>query len=80
MKQFYEKIRVNDIHHRYNRIPVKELDKTCMKGSNPIDSIVVLEGVIEYVEGSKLLDHNKILCLDCRAYIVDINFEEYFGE
>ena len=80
MKQFYEVIRVNDIHYRYNRILVEELDKTSMRGSNPINLIAASEGVMEYVKESKLLDCNKILYSDHQAYIVDINFEEYFEE
>ena len=51
-----------------------------MKGLNLIDSIAVLEGVIDYVKGSKLLDYNAILYSDYQAYIVNINFEEYFEE
>ena len=43
---------------------MEELYKASMKESNPIDSIAVSEGVIEYVKGSKLLDYNKILCSD----------------
>ena len=80
MKQFYEEIGINNIYHRQNRIPLEELDKTSIKGLNLINSIVASEGVMEYVEGYKLLDYNEIICSDHQAYIIDINFKEYFGE
>ena len=73
MNQFYAEIGVNDTHHRHNRMPLEELDKTIIKGSNPINSIVASEGMIEYVERHKLLDHNEITCSDYWAYTIDIN-------
>ena len=44
-----------------------------------MDSIAVSEGLIEFVEGSKLIYHNKITFSDHRAYIMDINIEDYFN-
>ena len=55
------------------------MDKTSKKGSQTIDSIAASEGVMEYVEGSKLLDFNDIVFTDHRRYITDVNIEEYFG-
>ena len=80
MKQFYEEIGVNDIHYRHNRTLLEELNKMSIKGSNPINSIVASKGMMEYVERHKLLDHNEITCSDHWACMIDINFEEYFGE
>ena len=51
-----------------------------MKGSSLIDSITVLEGTLEYVEGCKLLENNEIVCLDYQSYLVDINLKKYFRE
>ena len=45
-----------------------------------IDLIAVSEGLIEFVEGSKLIHHNEIIFSDHRAYIIDINIEEYFND
>ena len=56
------------------------MDKTYIKGSNPIDSIVVTDRVLEYIEGSSLLHHNEIIPSDHRSYIVDFNAEDYFDE
>ena len=51
-----------------------------MPGSNPIDSIAVSEGLMEFIEGLKLLSHNEIVWSDHRAYVIDVNFEDYFNE
>jgi len=45
-----------------------------------IDSIAVTNGILEYVEGCKLLGNNKIVYSNHRAYVVDIVIEEYFLE
>jgi len=71
---------MEDIHHHHNNIPKKDMDRTCMKGSFPIDSITASEGIIEYIEESKLLNHNKVVFSDHRSYIVDFNIQEYFNE
>ena len=51
-----------------------------MYGSNPIDLIAVSEGLIDFVEGSKLIPHNEIVWSNHRAYIIDINLEDYFNK
>ena len=56
------------------------MDKTYIGGSTPINSIAASLGLLEYVEGSKLMNHNDIVLSDYRGYIVDINFEAYFHE
>ena len=38
-----------------------ELDKVYVYGSSHIDSIAVSEGLIEFVEGLKLIPHNEIV-------------------
>ena len=35
-----------------------------IKELNLIDSIVASEGILEYVEGGKLLNYNEIVCSD----------------
>ena len=69
---------MNDIYHQYNNIPIDQLDSTNIKGSSPIDTIACSNRLLEFVEGSKLVRNNEILFLDYRAYIIDINLEDYF--
>ena len=57
---------------------MKDLDKTCTCGPNPIDVMTISEGVMEHAEGSKLLGNNKIVLIDNRAYLLDVNIDEYF--
>ena len=59
---------------------MKSIDKTNINESLPINMIAILEGILEYIEGSKLLDNNDIVFLDYRSYLVDMNLEEYFKE
>ena len=56
------------------------MDKIYIGGSVPINSIADSHRILEFIEGYKLLPHNKIVFLDHRAYMVDINFEAYFNE
>ena len=80
IQRFYKEIRVYDAYSYFNNILINELDKTYINRSTPIDSIAVISGLLEYVEGCKLLSYNVIVFLDYCAYIVDINFQEYFNE
>ena len=50
-----------------------------MRGSRLIDSIAVSEGLVEFIQGSKLLPYNEIVWSDYRDYAIDVNFEEYFN-
>ena len=80
IRQFFTDLGVDDVHSRINRIENKDLDKTQVPRSNPIDLIAALEGLMEFIEGSKLLSHNEIVWSDHRAYVIDVNFEDYFNE
>ena len=80
MQWFFAKLSLQDTYSKHNYIRVEELDKTYMKGSKPIDSIAVTEGISECIEGSSLLYHNEILLLDHRSYAVDFNAEDYFDD
>ena len=77
---FYKEISVQDIYHTYNNIPLQLMDKTYIRGSKPIDSIVISLGITEYIEGCKLLSHTKVIISDHRSYLININFEAYFDE
>jgi len=80
IRKFFTEIGVEDVHSRINNIPLDKMDKTFVNGSNLIDTFAVSEGLIEYVEGVKLIPHNEIVNSDHRVYIVDINIEEYFED
>ena len=54
------------------------MDNTYKIGSRPIDSITALQGIINCIEGYKLVEVNKVVLSDHRGYLVDINFELYF--
>ena len=80
IRKFFREIGVEDTHSRVNNIPLASLDRTHVHGSNPIDTFAASEGLIDYVEGVKLVPHNEIVNSDHRAYIVDVNVEEYFND
>ena len=80
IKKFFNEIGVEDIHSRINNIPSNEMDKTFINGSNPIDTIAASEGIMINIEGVKLLGHNEIVSTDHRAYVADINLDEYFSD
>ena len=61
-------------------ISIDKIDKTCISGSTPIDSIATSPGMFEYVKGYKLINYNDIILSDHRGYIVDISFKAYFEE
>ena len=80
MQEFYNEIGVQDVHSMHNRIPLKELDSTNINGSKPIDSIALSSGVIDFIEGAKLLGNKNVIITDHRAYMIDFNMEEYFQD
>ena len=47
-------------------------------GSNLIDSVTGISGIIEYVEGCEVINYNDIMETDYRAYMIDISVQEYF--
>ena len=55
-----------------------QMDKNYVRGSLPIDSIALSNGIMNYAEGLELSHQNKIVMSDYRACIMDINIEEYF--
>ena len=54
------------------------MDHTEVRGSKPINTIAASYGIMEYVEGSQLLECDKIIFTDHWAYIIDTNSEDYF--
>ena len=58
----------------------KELDCTYIGGSRYTDSIEGTQNILDFVEGSKLLEANEITILDYHAFVININMESYFEE
>ena len=56
ISKFHEDTGVYDVHHKHNNVEKDELDKTNVNGSTPIGSIAVSNGMMEHVEGFKLID------------------------
>jgi len=80
VQKFHEEIGVKEVHVIANNIEIERLDRTYKNGSKPIDSIAATCGIMDFVEGCKLLSYNEIVETDHRAYMVDVNIEEYFDE
>ena len=78
VKQFYVEIGVTDVYSKINNVMITQLDKTYKRGSRAIDSIAALFGIMQYIEGYKLLEYNKIVESDYRVYMIDVAIEEYF--
>ena len=78
VRQFYAEIGVTDVHSKINNVMIIQLDKTYKRGSRAIDSIAASSGIMEYIEGSKLVDYSEIVESDHRGYVIDVAMEEYF--
>ena len=80
VQRFFKELGITDAHSRINNIPIEQLDKKYINGSNAIDAIAMSEGILEYVEGSMLLSHAEIVLSDHRPCTVDANMEDYFNK
>ena len=80
IKKFHENIEVHEIHPIINNILINQIGKTYKHGSNPIDSIAASSGVIDFIDGCKLLDYNDILESDHRGYVINSAIEDYFNK
>jgi len=56
------------------------MNKVHIRGSTLINSIAASPGLLEYIDESKLMNHNDIALSGNRGYIVNMNFEAYFDE
>ena len=57
---------------------IDQMDKTCESGSKPIDSFGASAGILECIEGCKLLDYNDIVETDHCRCVVDVALDDYF--
>ena len=78
VRRFYEAIEVHEIHPLFNEIPMQQIGRTYKHGSRTIDSIAATSGIMDYIDGCKLLDYNDIVESDHRAYVIDIAIDDYF--
>ena len=79
-QRFFNEIGVSDIHSRINNIEFENMSTTNKNGSKPIDTIAATEGIMEHVDGCKLLSHAEVVISDHRPCVIDVNLEEYFNE
>ena len=56
------------------------MDNTYWNRLKYIDTVVVLENIIRFVEGSKLCETYEILDIDHYRYMIDVNLIAYFKE
>ena len=57
-----------------------QVDNTYKYGSKPINSIAATNRIMNYIEGSKLMNYNDIVELDHHTYMIDADIEEYFKD
>ena len=56
---------------------VRELDNAHVPDYQPIDSIAIANSLLEFTGSSKLFINNKMLPIDHRAHMIDINIGDY---
>ena len=69
-----------DVFSEVHDVEKKNRDGTFENGSKCIDIVLASEGMLEIVEGKKLIEWNKIIDYDHRDFLKDINLKEYFDE
>ena len=80
IQQFFNEIGLSDVHIRINKIEFENMSSTNKNGSKPIDTIAATEGIIEHVEGCKLLSHAEVVMSDHRSCVIDVNLDEHYEE
>ena len=58
----------------------KNRDGTFEYGKKCVDIVLASEGILETVEGIKLIEYNEIVNPDYRGYFIALHLEEYFDE
>ena len=71
---------LQDIHKSFNKIELSNLNHTYKDESKYIDLIVATYNIMDYVEGSALLQIDSIFNTDHRVILVDINIAEYIED
>ena len=63
-----------------NNVPICQIGKTHIYGSNLIDSIAATLGTMDYADRCKLLRYNDIIESDHQSYAVEVAIEDYFND
>ena len=61
--------------YNFNILEFKQIDKTYQDRSQCIDLIVIILNLLEQVEGNLINKTNKIINIDYRSHIIDLNLE-----
>ena len=75
IQNFFIEIGVRDVYSEFNQIEISELDNTYREGTKYIDLIAISQGILNYIEGYRLFEVNKITITDHRVYVFDINLK-----
>ena len=78
VKTFYVQLGLQDIYKTINSIEPENLDHIHRDGSNCIDSIATTYNIMEFIEGSLLIETNSIINTDYQSFLININIKEYF--
>ena len=68
-----------EIHTFPNGQYEQSRDSTFIIGWKQIDFTATTIGLLEYIDGYKLINYNKILITDYQGYLIDLNLSEYFN-
>ena len=68
------------MHYKINEVLIRNLDNTNRNRLLAVDTIAMSYGIIDYINGCTLLEYNETMLSDHQAYLIDINFKDYFDE
>jgi len=77
IQQFLIRNRLMEVHTVLNGDYHRKKDSTYKKGKNMINFVAASTTIIEYIDGSLITNYNKILIIDHRRFIIDVQLEEY---
>ena len=80
IQQFFNKIVVMDAHQWCKQINWNSIDHTDVRGFKPIDTIALSHGILEHIDGCRLLECNETKLTDHRSYLIDLNLEDSFQD
>jgi len=68
-----------EIHKNLNEIDYMQRDRTHKEGSKQIDAVLTMDGILQCMKGSLIVDFNDIVISDHRGFIFDVDIKEYFN-
>ena len=74
------KNRLRELYSELNHSSSSFKDPTYTIESKQIDIVAIVEMILNYVDGCKLINFNEIIKTDYRGFLFDISLQEYFGE